>query len=318
MSSVPAGATEFGVQIIGCNHPPDEYLTDIQELGFTWIKQQVRWGDMATPSGIDWRCLDSVIAAASRRNLNVLLSVTTAPSHLRLARDTLGFPNQVEDFGQFLHALLTRYPGQIQALEIWNEPNSDAESSDGVSALRYQAFLTMGHGIAKAVDPNIIVISGAPTPIAHSDGVRAIDDVSFLGKLFEYDGLNRLDCFGAHSNGPPPDGDIETVASRYYALAARSRPICLTEWGYALTVNGRMPPDFAWAMRHTEVEQTRVFKQGARWAWQTGYVRLAILWNWNYHSDKPNDINAPYALNRPGWRSPALAALGQELLTPIR
>ncbi len=273
---------------------------------------------MATPSGIDWHCLDAVIAPVSGRGLKVLLSVTTAPAHLRLARDTLGFPDRVEDFGRFLHILLTRYRGRVHALEIWNEPNIDAESSDGVSALRYQAFLTMGHGIAKSVDPAILVVSGAPAPIAHSDGVNAIDDASFLGKLFEYDGLNRLDCVGAHANGPSPEGDLETVAARYYALAEHSRPICVTEWGYALPVNGRTPPDFAWAMRHTEAEQIRVFAQGARWARQTGYMPMVILWNWNYHSDTPQDTNAPYALDRPGWRSPALTALSQEIATPIR
>ena len=255
--------TEFGIQINGCDRDPVAYLGDIRQLGFTWIKQQVRWGDMTSPRGTDWRCLDRLMAATRRHPIKVLLSVTTAPAHLRLARNTLGFPDRLEDFGLFLHALLTRYPKQVQALEVWNEPNIDAESSDGVSALRYQAYLTMGHGIAKAVAPNILVISAAPAPITHADGVKAIDDKRFLDKLFEYDGLARLDCIGAHANGPSPDGDIDSVVTRYATLAERSRPVCVTEFGYALPVNGRTPPDFAWAMRHTAAGQTRTLTQGA-------------------------------------------------------
>ncbi len=184
-----------------------------------------------------------------------------------------------------------------------------------MSALRYQAYLTMGHGIAKAVAPNILVISAAPAPITHADGVRAIDDKRFLDKLFEYDGLDRLDCIGAHANGPSI-WRHQYCGDAICALAERSRPICVTECGYALTVNGLTPPDFAWAMRHTQLEQTRAVA-GLRWACQTGDVRLAILWNWNYYSEKPSDINAPYALNRPGWRSPALAALREELAPAI-
>ena len=140
----------------------------------------------------------------------------------------------------------------------------------------------------------------------------AIGDHSFLSKLFEYDELNRLDCIGAHANGPEPSGSIEAVASRYFEWAEQSRPVCVTEFGYALPVNNRTPPDFAWAMQHTEALQSSVLVAGVRWARQTGYVRLVILWNWTYFTANPIDTNAPYALTHPGWHSQALYALQKE------
>ena len=304
-------ATEFGVQINGCDHDPEQYLGEIKAVGFTWVKQQVRWGDMAArPGQIDWSCLDRLMTATRKHKLNVLLSVTTAPAHLRAAHDTLGFPDQPEDFGYFVYALLRRYPKQVQAIELWNEPNIDAESKDGVSALRYLAFLTMGFGIVKYVDPSILVISAAPAPVQTSQGVNVIADHDFLAKLFEYDALSRLDCIGAHANGPEPSGNIEIVSAGYFDLAEQTRSVCLTEFGMALaSADGHLPKNFAWAMPHTEAQQAETLAAGVRWARDTGYVRLVIVWNWNYFTPNPDDANAPYALNRLGWRSPALDAL---------
>ena len=124
-----------------------------------------------------------------------------------------------------------------------------------------------------------------------------------------------FDCFGAHANGPDGVGDIDLVAQRYFDLAGRSKCVAVTEFGYGLSMQGRTLEGFDWMMPHTPERQREVLVNGLRWARNSGYVRLVILWNLNYDggADSATDPNAPYALTRNGWTSPAIPAITQLL-----
>ncbi len=309
--------TEFGIQINGCDHDPAISTREVKAIGFTWIKQQVRWGDMSSqPGQMDWSCLDRVIPAAHTQGLKVLLSVTTAPVYLRtVMRDTQGAPDRVEDFGLFIYDLLTRYRGQVHGIEIWNEPNINAEWNDIISVERYIMLLTLGYGIARYVDPQIIVISAGLAPTGFNSVWTHVDDVGFLSKLIEQDGLNRMDCVGAHANGPEGNGDLDTLSQKYFEITQQTKPICLTEFGYALPINNQAPKGFDWIMPHTAEQQTATLVNGLKWAAASGYVRLVIVWNYDvYGALGYTDLNAPYALLRPNWRSPTLNVIYQYLL----
>ena len=65
-------------------------------------------------------------------------------------------------------------------------------------------------------------------------------------------------------------------------------------------------------MTHTEEQQRDDLLRGMAWAQSSGYIRLVILWNLNYDGGV-NDPNAPYALLRKNWRSPAIPAIADWL-----
>ena len=306
--------TEFGIQINGCDRNVDDAMKLAQYMGLAWIKQQVRWGDMATPGHLDWSCLDRVVPAAHRAGFKVLLSVTTAPAHMRLiGRDTLGPPDRFEWFGEFIYTLVARYRGQVQAIEMWNEPNLAIEWHDTIDGAKYAQLLAVGYGAAKLADPSILVISAGLSPTPHDGPWTHVGDVSFFSRMVEYNALAQMDCIGAHANGPEGVGEIDLVAPRYYGLAGRARPVCVTEFGYGLPVEGRAPSGFDWVMAHTMNEQATKFADWIQWAKQSGMVRLAIIWNLNF--DGPaRDPNAPYALVRPGWVSPAAEVIRRCML----
>ncbi len=319
--SSPARAkTEFGIQIDGCTHDPARSVPMAKSLGFTWIKQQVRWGDMQQrPGHIDWSCIDRVIVATQRAGIHVLLSITTAPAYMRhLTRDTLGLPDDVAQFGYFVDALMRRYRGQVQALELWNEPHLAAESSDGINPMRYAVLAAIGAGVAKRIDSSIMIISAALAPVEFESIWTHVSDTSFLADAMEFGLLEHVDCIGAHANGPPGVGDLDRVASRYYSLTLQTRPICATEVGLPLAVRGRAPRGFEWAMGITQGEQTQTLLASLKWARSSGYVRLVIIWNLDvYSSLGPDDFNAPYALWREGdgWQSTALPVIQDWLNT---
>jgi hypothetical protein len=310
--------TEFGIQIHGCGPNPWRSIQQAKELGFTWVKQQVRWGDMSARAGqMDWACLDTVISAAHERRLKVLLSLTTAPAYLRASHDKLGFPDELSPFAYYVYELLTRYKGQVHAIEVWNEPNIEAEVRDGINYARYTILLSLGYAVAKTVDPSIMVISAGLAPVDFDSFYTAVDDIGFLEGIAERGAYAYLDCIGAHANGPPGRGDLQSLVEQYHALTGNAKPICVTEFGYALPVQGRLPCGFDWAKLHTAQGQARHLVDGLKWARASGITKLVIVWNLDVYSPfDAKDCNAPYTLSRADWQSPALSALQSYLSQP--
>lgn len=310
--------TEFGIQINGCDHDVPAALQVVKRMGLTWVKQQARWADIEKSRGnFDWSCLDRVIPAAASAGFKVLISVTTSPAFSRqpyadLMHPTNGRPEDFRDLALFLANLIARYPKQIHAIEVWNEPNLMREWGDVIDGGVYAQMLAAAYGVIKYLDPEIMVIAAGLAPAGFTDVWDAMDDMVFLRGFLDYQGEQYADCIGAHANGPEGSVDIDTISTRYFELAGRARPICVTEFGYALPVDNQAPEGFSWIMSHTAERQSHVLADGLRWARQAGFVRLVILWNLNF--DGPHtDPNAPYALLRSGWSNPAIDAIASFL-----
>jgi len=308
--------TEFGIQINGCDKDVPQALATVKRMGLTWIKQQARWADIETATDtFDWRCMDKVIPISHVQGFKVLISVTTAPSYTRniykgILHSTNGRPMDFHDFGSFLTRLVARYPHQIQALELWNEPNLMREWGDALDGGVYALLLAAGYDAVKASDPSIMVISAGVAPTGFSAQWEALDDAVFLRQFIDNGGLDYADCIGAHANGPDGVGEIQLLGPRYFGLTNRSRPICFTEFGYAVPIGDHAPEGFGWIMTHTAERQTEVLLSGMHWARQSGYVRLVFLWNLNFDG-LASDPNTPYSLVRAGvgWESPALGEI---------
>lgn len=186
------------------------------------------------------------------------------------------------------------------------------EWGDVIDGGVYAQMLAAAYGVIKYLDPDIMVISAGIAPAGFTDVWDAMDDTAFLRGFLDYQGDRYVDCIGTHANGPDGSGDIDAVTSRHFELAGRSRPLCVTEFGYALPVDNQAPEGFSWIMSHTPESQAQVLTNGLRWAGQAGFVRLVILWNLNFDGAH-TDPNAPYALMRNGWSSPAIDSIAQVL-----
>ncbi len=136
-----------------------------------------------------------------------MLSVVTAPDWARepgnQRLDEVGPPADPQTYANFLITMLYRYPGQIHAIEVWNEMNIDREwaSIYGLNAQNYVNLLRAAYTAIKSVDPGIIVISGALSPTGVNDGVGAYDDFVYMDMLIQAGLLDTIDCVGAHHNG---------------------------------------------------------------------------------------------------------------------
>ncbi|NDJ62862.1 MAG: hypothetical protein GYB67_17205 [Chloroflexi bacterium] len=310
------------------------------QLSVNWVKQQVRWADIApAPGEFDWFYLDTYVPAAQAQGLQVLASVVTAPDWARdegveLSRH--GPPADPQDYADFVVAMLQRYPGAIHAVEVWNEQNLDREwtAANGLIAADYVELLRTTYAAVKAVDPDVIVISGALSPTGLSDGVRAWDDFAYMDQMIEAGLLEATDCVGAHHNGInvspeytwdmiPDDPTIQftgpydtphhswsfrstlqTYANKV-ALAGGSQRLCVTEFGWpsAEGLDG-IPEGFGFALDNTLEEQRdyTVMALDLMREWDT--VWIAILWNLNYGPQAgwaADNDNVPYSIIGPGF-----------------
>src|SRR5262249_2904857 len=155
--------------------------------------------------------MDVSIKMMSDAGVHIMLSVAKAPDWARDkgaiinqpgSRD--GPPANAQDFGDFLTAILKRYPGKINAIEVWNEINLDREWTTAPQQLdskRYVQLLKVAHDAIKAQDPNIIVISSALSPTGADNTTNYKDDFRYMKELIAAGMLQYADCVGAHHNG---------------------------------------------------------------------------------------------------------------------
>lgn len=301
------------------------WMNDVEALGLDWMKQQVRWEDIeVAPGEYDWGKLDLALPIAAEYGIKVLASVVTAPEWARIEgapADTEGPPADPQLYADFLQAMLERYPGQIHAIEVWNEQNLDREwyTADGFTGqdvTDYLSLLRLSYQTIKDVDPGVIVISGALAPtggFALPDGkVTAVDDFDFLDQMIEGGLLDMTDCVGAHHNGyninpsvtwdnVPDDPDavfrgpfdnphhswsfrstLQTYANKI-ALAGGDQKLCVTEFGWASTEDLEgYPVGFEFSLDNTLEEQAEWTIDAINNMREWDIVWLAIIWNLNY------------------------------------
>ena len=334
VSTIPAmqdTAFNLGIQVQE-NADPKTYDLWMQmvspQLKLGWLKSQVRWADLEKTKGqIDFGTLDVILPLAAKYHIKVMLSVVTAPLWAREKGADLtknGPPADPQDYVNFVTAIVKRYPGEVHALEIWNEQNLDREwaSTKGLIASQYVALLSATYKAVKAIDPSIIIISGALSPTSTSNPPKWYDDYVYLAQLIQAGLLNTVDCVGAHHNGInlPPDVDwqqaplspkgqrskfrgpydnphhewsFKSTLEEYHrqiAAAKGTQSLCVTEFGWASmegikTADGKQAPPplgFEFAADNTLADQAQYTDTAITEMINWGWVRLAFVWNLNY------------------------------------
>ena len=320
------------------------WMNDVEGLGLDTFKQQIRWEEIEVePGEYNWAKLDMVMPVAQDRNMNVVGSVVAAPDWARepgadLSQD--GPPADMQDFANFLEAMLARYPDQFFALEIWNEPNLEREwaSPNGLSAQRVVEMNRVANETIKNIDPGIIVISGALSPtggfVTPEGRVTAIDDFDFMDQMIAAGLLNYTDCVGAHHNGInvppyyewdeiPPDPDaqyrgpfdnphhswsfrstLSTYANKIQVAGGDQR-LCVTEFGWpSVDDMDGYPAGFEFALDNSLEEQAEYTVAALEFMEESGFVWIASIWNLNYGPQagwSTESDNTPYSFIGPGF-----------------
>ncbi len=337
----PVSGLQYGFGVHLTNWNLSQVFDQVQQAGFGWIRQQVWWADIEPAKGsYNWGFLDQIADTAQQRGVKVLFSVVQAPSWA-IAGGGHGMPSDPRDFGDLLYAMASRYRGRVQAYEVWNEENYAVENGGYVAGPgRYVELLKVAYTRIKEADPNAIVVCGALTPTGVNNPYIAIDDLSYLRQMFEYQGgviLDYFDVLGAHVGGtnnptdtlwpdnPGPDGwtnhtshyfrHVERIRSVMESHGAAGKQIWLTEFGWASVENvcSRAAPGYEYAYQNSEQDQAnylvRAFEK-ARQEYQP-WMGAMFVWNLNFPTVfSPSDEKSAFGVIRPDGRfRPAYTAL---------
>jgi hypothetical protein len=143
----------------------------------------------------DFSSIDPVVRDARARGLAVLLTVSGAPAWAEgpgrpaNARPGAWRPNP-SDLANFSQAVAARYSGgfdpdgpgaapplpAVQAIQIWDEPNQDywlAPAYQGTTAVspdHYRLMLNASYPAVKAVNPQMLVVTGGTSPYGDPPG----------------------------------------------------------------------------------------------------------------------------------------------------
>lgn len=144
-------------------------LDRARAAGVTTIASGAVWWHIEQDDGsYDWSGLDRLLAAAKARGLHVGLQVSGTPDRLQPPELELTVPNhgdriwypprteaQLEAWGAFVAALVTRYRTDVDRYELWNEPNIPEFWKPEPNPAEYARLLRTGFLSAKSVDPEV-------------------------------------------------------------------------------------------------------------------------------------------------------------------
>ena len=207
LAPVSASAMTMGVEANGelanpGRTPADQAaaLDRLQAQGATLIRLNVSWQQVAegcagqqlsalrdnTNACYDWSVYDSLVSLASARNIQLLFSVTRAPSWLQankpatllekekpywVGATSADWTRTTQFYPAFITAIATRYNsasaiGTVKLWTIWSEPNSKTFwlPINSASPSRYAVLYSLSAQALKAANPAATVAPGPTGP----------------------------------------------------------------------------------------------------------------------------------------------------------
>ncbi len=271
-------------------------LSMIREAGFRWIRQEFPWADIEQSARGDswdhkwdvsaWAKYDRIVDLANRYGLQVIARLDHPPAWSRAdgeARGSFAPPDDLDDFGGFVWAVVNRYKGRVKYYQIWNEPNIYPEwGEQPVDAAGYVRLLEVAYRRAKEADPECVILSAGLAQTLET-GPKNLNDLTYLQQMYDAGVKGYFDVMGVMAYGLwTSPGDHRTSPE----LTNFSRPQLIRDimvrngdadkalWATEVGWNA-VPPDFPAFPTYGRV----TLKQQARYAAQA-YQRAQEEWPW--------------------------------------
>ena len=308
-----AGMNPFGVntfledEVLPENR--ERQLQMIADAGFAWIRQQFVWQDIeihgrgdfedrrndldgdGQPDAIDaWAKYDNIVELAEQYDLQILGRLDNPPEWSQTVAGDFAPPDDLQDFVNFAAAVAERYRGRIRYYQVWNEPNIYPEwGEQPVDPEGYTELLCRTYAALKAVDPEIVVISGAlAQTIALTQ--RDLNDFIFLQRMYDAGAGECFDVMATQAYGfysGPTDRRMRPTTNNFarnlyirdimIANGDAHKPIWITETAWNPIDSPEVPPS-------SEVAQYANFgivtREQAAAYMPEGYQRAIEEWSW--------------------------------------
>jgi hypothetical protein len=215
-----AGVNPYGVNVfLEQEVEPEKRELAVQmiaDAGFHWLRQEFPWEDIEIhgkgdfqdrrhePHRSAWEKYDHIVDLAEQYDLQIIARLSNPPAWSRAQGDERGTqapPDDLEDYSDFVEAVVRRYKGRIHHYQIWNEPNIYPEWGDRpVDPEGYVELLRVGYQRVKAACPDCVVISGALAQTIPL-GPRDLNDFIFLQRMYDAGGGEFFDVLAMQGYG---------------------------------------------------------------------------------------------------------------------
>lgn len=287
----------------------EETMRMARDAGVHWAKQQFVWAEIEPqPGQFRWEKYDAIVDLAERYGLRIIARLDGAPAWSREDNTMPGRPpDDLSDYGNFVHEFVRHYRGRISYVQVWNEPNLFIEwGNRPVDPVGYVELLAIAYQRAKEADPNVYVLSaplaitlGEPHP--EPGKWRAMSDLQFLTEMYEAGASPYFDILSANAFGMdlPPD-DEPSPGKLNFARASLQReimeryddankPVWFNEYGWNAAPASFPEEQLVWK-RVSEEQQASYTLQGVEYAGESWpWAGVFNIWYFRQVGDIPPD-----------------------------
>jgi aryl-phospho-beta-D-glucosidase BglC (GH1 family) len=225
-------------------------LNRMADAGATWVRLDLGW-TMIQPTArgeyhMAWGVpmIDKVVNMAHSRGLKVLATFWQTPQWASGSTNKRVLPRDVNDYAAAIKWAAARWKTQVQAWEIWNEPNA-AEFLSPPDPTAYTRLLKAAYPAVKAGNPNAKVVFGGPMFV----------DTDWISKAYTAGAKGSYDIMAVHpymgnaSYGPEAIDrgrermtHTQVLVDLMKAKGESTKPIWFTEFGWSTHANTATTP----------------------------------------------------------------------------
>ncbi len=292
-----------------------ETLQMIKDAGIGWIRQQFPWEDIEEPAKGEfwdtkynqssWAKFDNIVNLANQYGIQMIVRLDTSP---RWAHPNNPWPStppdNLNDYGDFVYQVVSRYKGKVKYYQLWNEPNLSSEwGNKPVDARAYVKLLKIGYERAKEADPNCVILSAGLAPTIEQSW-RAMDDQIYLQQMYDAGAKNYFDILSVQAYGlrSGPDDQRLTLNDVNFSRPLLDRqimvkngdaakPIWVSEMGWnAQPDSVKAAPVFGRVSERLQAQYTvRAFQRAAeQWPW------MGVMNIWFFKRVDDHEKNQPF------------------------
>lgn len=269
-------------------------LARIEEAGFHWVRQPVRWDEIEPEQGaFAWAQYDRIVDAVAERSGLALVAVIDGTPHWArhpLAPDhPFAPPESAGDFAVFAGTVAARYSATIDFYQVWDEPN--LKSHWGGLDPRPAHYVAMLRGAYDAIhdaDPQAQVIAAALAPTVET-GPDNLSDVLYLRAMYEQGGQGAFDAAAGkpygYNTGPYDRRVAHDVLNFSRLILLReemvrrgdgTKPLWGSNFGWNHLPEGWTGPPSIWgqvsAAERAQFTRDAFQRAGREWPWIGGLI----------------------------------------------
>jgi hypothetical protein len=317
----------------------EQSLRMLNEAGITYIRQQFTWEDIEIhgkgdfidrrndPNGVDaWAKYDNIVELAEQNDIEIIARLDNPPAWSRALTNTIGTlapPDNFEDYGDYVAAVVGRYQDRITYFQLWNEPNIYPEwGEQPPDPEAFTELLCTGYRRAKEANPEAVILAGALSPtIAIND--RHLNDLIFLQRMYLAGAGECFDIFSAQGYGlfsGPTDQRVRPTVINYphvvllrdvmVAYGDAEKPIWISEAGW-----NAIPDGFDTPFGQVSLEQQARYAAQVYQRTQEDWPFVGVVNYWFFKHHNEDNINDPayyFRLLEPDFtKMPAFDALAE-------